>query len=100
MVNQEPSQSSINTEGHCALPDICPLSRVQAGSVVCVKQLRTPPELTGRLREMGFREDQRIKVLARSSNFICQVCNSRLGLSPELAEAILVQKVPGLVPVR
>ena len=54
--------------------------------------------MTGRLRELGFCEDQRIKVVSRSSNFICQVCNTRLGLSPELAEAILVQKVPGLVP--
>jgi len=99
MVNQEPLQSTVQSEGPCAAPDICPLSRIQAGSVVCVKRLTTPPEMTGRLRELGFREDQQIKVLARSSNFICQVCNSRLGLSPELADTILVQKVPGLVPV-
>ena len=76
------------------------MSRVKAGTVVCVKRLTTPPEITGRLRELGFFEDQRVKVLARSTNFICQVCNARLGLSPELADAILVQKVPGLVLAR
>ena len=99
-VKDKPQQSNVLTDGQCAATDICPLSRVKAGSVVCVKRLTTPPEVTGRLRELGFREDQHIKVLASSSNFICQVCNARLGLSPELAETILVQKVPGLVPVR
>ena len=98
-MNQKPPVLNVESEGHRAEPEICPLSRVKAGSVVCVKRLTTPPEMTGRLRELGFCEDQRIKVVSRSSNFICQVCNTRVGLSPELAEAILVQKVPGLVPL-
>jgi len=97
-VNQKPPQLSVQAKGQRTESEICPLSRIQAGSVVCVKRLTTPPETTVRLRELGFCEDQQIKVLTRSSTFICQVCNARLGLSRELAEAILVQKVPGLVP--
>jgi Fe2+ transport system protein FeoA len=78
-------------EGQCAGPKVCPLSRVQAGTVVCIKQLSTAPEMTERLRELGFCEQQRIKLLTCDSNLICQVCNARLGISKELAESILVE---------
>lgn len=78
-------------DGHCAGPRVCPLSCVRAGTTVCIKQLATVPELTERLRELGFCEDQQIKLLASESTFICQVCNARLGISRKLAEAILVE---------
>ena len=85
------AQTYVLLEGQCAGPRLCPLSRVQAGSVVCIKQLATAPDLTQRLRELGFFEEQQIKLLARESNFICQVCNARLGISQELAELIMVE---------
>jgi len=72
---------------------------VQAGAVVCIKQLSTSPDLTNRLRELGLFEEQQIKLLARDSNFICQVCNARLGISEQLAELILVEAMPADVPV-
>ena len=81
-------------EGHCAGPLVCPLSRVKAGAVVCVKRLSTSPEISTRLREMGFCEDQKVKLVSRHPSIICQVCNARLGLSTRLAEAILVETVP------
>ncbi len=81
-------------EGQCAGPKVCPLSCVRAGTVVCVKRLFTAPEVSDRLRELGLREDQRIKLLTRQSNYICQVCNARLGISRELADSILVEAVP------
>ena len=81
-------------EGRCAGPEVCPLSRIAEGTTVCIKQLATGPEMTDRLRELGFVEEQRIKLVARESSFICQVCNARLGISPELAESILVEAVP------
>lgn len=80
-------------EGQCAGSGVCPLSRVEAGTVVCIKQLSTSPDVTSRLRELGICEEQQIKLLARDSNFICQVCNSRLGISEELADSILVETV-------
>jgi len=80
-------------EGQCAGSGVCPLSRVEAGTVVCVKQLSASPDVTSRLRELGICEEQQIKLLARDSNFICQVCNARLGISEELANSILVEAV-------
>ena len=62
--------------------------------VVCIKHLSTAPEVTERLRELGFCEQQKIKVLSRQSTFICQVCNARLGISKRLADSILVEAVP------
>ena len=59
-----------------------------------IKQLSTPPEVTHRLREMGFCEEQKIKLLSRHANIICQVCNARLGISSRLAEKILVEPLP------
>ena len=81
-------------EGKCAGQKVCPLSRVAAGTTVCIKHLSTAPEVTDRLRELGLGEEQRIKLLARDSNYICQVCNARLGISEKLADSILVETVP------
>jgi ferrous iron transport protein A len=81
-------------EGRCAGPPLCPLSRVAAGSEVCIKQLTTAPEVSYRLREMGLREQQKIKLLSRQSSYICQVCNARLGISEALADSIMVEAVP------
>jgi ferrous iron transport protein A len=81
-------------EGQCAGPKVCPLSRVAAGTTVCIRQLATAPEITDRLREMGLGEDRRIKLVARESNLICLVCNARLGISKKLADSILVETVP------
>jgi len=68
------------------------LSEVQAGASVTIKQLSASPEVSTRLRELGFCEDQRIKLLSRNPNLICQVCNARLGLSSQLAGLIWVEK--------
>ena len=84
--------------GQCAGPQVCPLSRVQAGTVVCIKRLFTEPGVSDRLRELGFCEEQRIKLLSRQSNYICQVCNARLAISDKLADAILVQPIPVSAP--
>ena len=91
---KQPAKHTIEIlEGQCAGPAVCPLSRVQAGVEVCIKKLAAAPEVTDRLRELGFCEEQRIKLLTRRSNFICQVCNARFGISEELAETILVEAV-------
>ncbi len=85
-------------EGQCARSSLCPLSRIEAGMTVCIKQLSTGPDLTGRLRELGFCEERQIKLVARESNFICQVCNARLGISQKLADQILVETLPSADP--
>ena len=93
-MKSEPVPTCFVIEGQCAGPEVCPLSRVREGTTVCIKQLSTAPEMTDRLRELGFCEEQQIKLLARQSSYICQVCNARLGISQELADSILVQALP------
>ena len=92
----EPTPEFEVLEGRCAGPQVCPLSRVQAGSVVCIKRLFTAPDVSDRLRELGFCEEQRIKLLARQSNYISQVCNARLAISGKLADSIMVEPVSAL----
>lgn len=80
--------------GDCPQPALCPLNEVGAGTVVRIKQLDGSPELNGRLRELGFCEEQRVKLLMKHTNVICQVCNARLGISSQVAKSILVERIP------
>jgi Fe2+ transport system protein FeoA len=82
------SESALRDESRC---ELCPLSRVKAGVAVRIKQLCASPELQNRLRELGLGEDQIIKLLTSHTNFICQVCNTRLAISEQLAQLILVE---------
>ena len=90
-----PPMTSCAGEGSCdQQPFLCPLSRVIAGTAVRIKRLSASPEVTHRLREMGFCEEQQIKLLTDHPNLICLVCNARLGISMELADIILVEPLP------
>ena len=62
---------------------------------VRIKHLAASPEVSHRLREMGFCEDQQIRLLSQQTNVICQVCNARFGISEKLADSILVETVSG-----
>lgn len=73
--------------------EVCPLSRVKAGVAVRIKQLCASPEVQERLRDLGLCEDQIIRLITSQTNFICQVCNSRLAISEQLAQLILVEPV-------
>ena len=77
----------------CPEAETCALSSVEAGTVVCIKQLAVQPDVLNRLREMGLGEEQRIRLVSRHPSLICQVCNARVALSQKLAEAILVEPV-------
>jgi Fe2+ transport system protein FeoA len=78
-------------EAHCLGPEVCPLSKVRAGTSVRIRQLTSSPEVSHRLREMGFCEDQKVRLVSHQSSVICQVCNMRLGISSHLADKILVE---------
>ena len=71
--------------------ETCPLNRVEAGVAVRIKKLCASPDIQIRLRELGFCEEQIIRLLTAHTNYICQVCNTRLALSRTLAELILVE---------
>lgn len=80
--------------GQCSGGPLCPLNRVRAGTCVRIKQLPESAELTTRLREIGFCEEQTVKLVSAKNSVICQVCNSRLAISTQLAEAIMVEPLP------
>ena len=93
----------MKNENACANPEpnvschpLCPLNRVQAGIAVRIKQLCASPEMAGRLREIGFCEEQIIRLVTSRNNIICLVCNARLALSEQLAQSILVEPVAGI----
>lgn len=75
----------------CPQPAACTLAQAAAGASLRVQRLTAPPEVAVRLRELGFCEQQRIRLLSRHTNVICQVCNVRLGLSQDLAHMIVVE---------
>jgi Fe2+ transport system protein FeoA len=87
--NMNGSQS-VESNPHC---EVCPLSRVQAGVAVRIKQLCAAPEVQNRLRELGLCEDQIVRLVTSRNNFICQVCNARFAISEQLAQMILVEPV-------
>jgi Fe2+ transport system protein FeoA len=74
------------------------LNQIQAGATARIKQLAGAPEVSQRLREMGFCEEQEVRLVSRQANVICQICNARLGISSQLAETILVQPLSPAPP--
>ncbi len=98
MNGMNPTHGQGCEEARC---EVCPLSLVRAGAAVRIRQLCAAPELQNRLRELGFCEDQIIRLLTSQTNFICQVCNTRLAISEQLAKIILVEPLqPALVRPR
>lgn len=91
MTNETRSQAA--DHGTDCVNPWCPLSRVKAGIAVRVKQLCASPSTAARLREIGFCEDQIIRLLTSHANIICLVCNTRMALSPQVADSILVEPV-------
>ena len=83
-----PTVEIARDESRC---EVCPLSRVKAGVAVRIKQLCATPEVQNRLRELGFCEDHIVKLLTSQANFICQVCDTRLAISEQLAKIIMVE---------
>lgn len=79
----------------CPRAVLCPLSRVRAGMTVRIKRLCATPEVARRLRELGLGEEQIVRLVTCQANLICQVCHTRLALSAQLAQAILVEPLVG-----
>jgi Fe2+ transport system protein FeoA len=90
MINESALEATAAQD--CANP-LCPLNRVKAGVAVRIRQLCASPQVADRLREIGFCEDQIVRLLTAHTNIICMVCNTRLALSSQIAETILVEPV-------
>ena len=90
----QPSEPNPSSPAPGPTPELCSLDAVRPGVSVRIKQLNATPEVSTRLREMGFCEEQRIRLLMNHTNIICQVCNARLGISSQLAKTIMVEPIP------
>ena len=90
-VNESTADGVCGARGQCPTPAICPLNQIRAGVAVRIKQLAASPDMNHRLREMGFCEEQAIRLIRAEHSVICEVCNVRLGISSKIAESILVQ---------
>lgn len=56
-------------------------------------ELQGQPALCQRLREMGLCESAEIVKVRQGAAILCQVCGTRVALSHDLAEAIVIQPV-------
>lgn len=76
----------------CGEPSTCSLAQAATGASLTVRELKAPQDVAVRLRELGFCEQQRVRLLSKHTNVICQVCNVRLGISRDLANMIVVEQ--------
>ena len=87
----QPSDKDVPVPRLCSEPQTCSLAQATAGASLTVRELKAPPDVAIRLRELGFCEQQRVRLLSKHTHVICQVCNVRLGISKDLAGMIVVE---------
>jgi ferrous iron transport protein A len=64
------------------------LNQVKAGCDVRIQLLNGPS--CERLRDLGFCEQLRVRKISGGRNLICSICGTRMAISRELAEQVLV----------
>lgn len=67
------------------------LNQVRAGCDVRIRILNGPA--CERLRDLGFCEQIQVRKIAGGRNLICSICGTRMAISRELAEQVLVSPV-------
>jgi Fe2+ transport system protein FeoA len=67
------------------------LNQVRVGCDVQIRILSGPG--CDRLRDLGFCEELQVRKLAGGRNLICSICGTRLAISRELAEQVIVSPV-------
>jgi Fe2+ transport system protein FeoA len=67
------------------------LSEAPLGRRFRIQHLHPTPEVSARLREMGFCENAVVRCIMKGDgNLICELYNSRIGLNSLLANAIVI----------
>ncbi len=67
------------------------LNQVSAGCDVRIRGVSGPG--CERLRDLGFCEQIQVRKIAGGRNLICSICGTRMAISRELAEQVLVTPV-------
>ena len=67
------------------------LTQIPVGRFARIHRLESQPDISFRLREMGFCENAVVRlVVNEKGNLICEVCNTRIGLNHAVADDIIV----------
>jgi len=75
----------MNSDAHMTLID------TPVGTRVRIRHLASRPEISARLRELGFCENAVVRCVTKGhGNIICEVYNTRVGLDSGLARRIHV----------
>jgi ferrous iron transport protein A len=67
------------------------LNQVGVGCDVRIRVLSGPG--CDRLRDLGFCEQLQLRKLSNGRNLVCSVCGTRMAISRELADQVLVEAV-------
>lgn len=67
------------------------LNQAKVGCDVQIRVLSGPG--CDRLRDLGFCEELQLRKLSHGRNMICSFCGTRMAISQELAEQVLVSPV-------
>jgi Fe2+ transport system protein FeoA len=71
--------------------DIRPLSEAPLGAECMIREICASPETRQRLREIGFSENIVVRTVVRNtSQLICELHATRIGLHRRVAETILI----------
>ncbi len=70
------------------------LNEAPIGRQVRICHLQSRPHICNRLREMGLFENAIVRcIMMGHSNIICEICNTRIGLTKDLANEIVVSPI-------
>ena len=72
---------------------LLPLCQLPAGSFGLVRELAGNAEFCQRVREMGIGESACVRKISGKSTILCQVNGTRMALSHDAAQSILVEQL-------
>jgi len=67
------------------------LNQVKVGCDVKIRVISGPG--CDRLRDLGFCEEVKLRKLTSGRNMICSICGTRMAISKELAEQVIVSPI-------
>ncbi|HTR81152.1 MAG TPA: FeoA family protein [Bacteroidota bacterium] len=73
------------------IDNVMTLTQIPVGRFARIHRLESEPEVSCRLREMGFCENAIVRLVVNGEgNLICEVCNTRVGLNHSISDDIIV----------
>ncbi len=73
------------------IDSVMTLNQVKVGCDVQIRVISGPG--CDRLRDLGFCEELKLRKLTSGRNMICSICGTRMAISKELAEHVIVSPI-------